>query len=232
MRRNNGTLNFHISPNCEIGYLFGREARYKKILGTKLKALKGKGQGRPQYDKRMVQTLLLLLLSVYVGYSVTSAKEGDGGAYYYANWCNQHELEYLDDRLCQKVFPSYTSSDSRSFTCSVSPTSRSSAEAMGYVPEAPFSAASRVDTSTLLHHVSEKLHESVRLCMSLVRRVVAQEGVGGQDDVQLYTKYVCLGEASVSDAYETWSSSKVFAAAFAAGELRSARTRSEARQEG
>ncbi len=29
--------------------------------------------------------------------------------YYYEHWCNQHDLQYLDDALCQKQFPSTSS---------------------------------------------------------------------------------------------------------------------------
>jgi len=37
---------------------------------------------------------------------------------------------------------------------------------------------------------------------------------------RLYNKYFCAGEKSKSQAYETWSSSKIFAMANAAGHLR------------
>ena len=83
-----------------------------------------------------------------------------------------------------------------------------------------------VDTQTLAALLSP-LDLSVRLCAILIKRVNVS------NSIQIFSKYLCAGDQSVFDLYQTWyiyrsslyfilclrSSSKIFAMANAAGKL-------------
>jgi len=133
--------------------------------------------------------------------------------YYYNNWCGG-DLQYLDDANCIKAFPS---SVDREWTCQLGAAGLTEDDCVsrGYTADAPFSAATVVDTDTLLNIVPEGLE--VNICAILTLRVIQGDY---SSTPKLYNKYYCLGEESVVDSYETWSSSKVYAAAQAGGELR------------
>jgi hypothetical protein len=58
-------------------------------------------------------------------------------------------------------------------------------------------------------------------CVILTKRVrMTGDSAAETGSVQLFNKYFCAGEASSNGVYETWSSSKIFAMANAAGHLR------------
>lgn len=63
-----------------------------------------------------------------------------------------------------------------------------------------------VDTTTLPKFITN----GVNLCLIVTRRV----------NGKMYHKYFCNGAVSSSEPHETWSSSKIFAIANAAGHLR------------
>ena len=124
--------------------------------------------------------------------------------YYYSHWCGG-SLTYLDDHSCQKKFPS---SYNRDWQCPVEVLSSPPA---GYSLDSTLDAVS-VDTSTLGSIVTS----GANLCLILTKRVKADES----SEVRLYNKYYCAGNASATEKWETWSSSKIFAMANAAGHLR------------
>lgn len=85
--------------------------------------------------------------------------------------------------------------------------------ASGYAPDQTL-ATVKVDTEQLANIVTN----GANLCVILTKRVATDAGT------QLYNKYLCAGEYSRDTIYETWSSSKIFAIANAAGHLRSNET--------
>lgn len=156
--------------------------------------------------------LILLVLSMLHGIS--------NGEYYYENWCAQHDLTYLDDSKCQKLFPSLPTSGlvDTAFQCSanvnvLTPEEQEGLLAKGYLPETSLDQLSIIDSESLANIISS----NVNLCMIVTKRVV----VSDTNEVKLYNKYFCNGVQSVQDSFETWSSSKVFAMANAAGHMRS-----------
>lgn len=66
-----------------------------------------------------------------------------------------------------------------------------------------------VDTTSLAPYVTN----GANLCLIVTKRVQSTT----QKTPQLYNKYFCAGDVSKLQAYETWSSSKIFAMANAAG---------------
>jgi len=173
-------------------------------------------------DKRSIDTYfimiffsflrsLIALISIHCLVILTSGS--DGSEWYYENWCGG-PLQYLDDSYCAKIFPSSDSGatiDYRDWSCQIPP---SSTVPEGFQAEIPFLDIS-VDNTTLASIVSD---EDVNLCVILTQRVVNASSATG---VSLYNKYMCAGSRSRDVAYETWSSSKVFAMVNAAGRLRS-----------
>jgi hypothetical protein len=135
----------------------------------------------------------------------------NNNVYYYQNWCGG-SLQYLDDALCAKSFPS---SYDRDWKCPVpvvvntSSTVKNLLDA-GYIPDQTLSDVS-IDTNTL----GKIITNGANLCVILSKRVDV-----GEATPQLYNKYFCAGEYSASEVYETWSSSKIFAIANAGGHLR------------
>ena len=117
--------------------------------------------------------------------------------FYYENWCGG-ELEFLDDSQCVKQFPT---NNARDFHCPISTQASDLPE--GYQPDQPFS---RIEV-----HPLSIVSNGADACVILTRRV---DGVP-------YNKYFCT---TPRGAYETWSSSKIFAMANAAGTLRGRET--------
>lgn len=137
-----------------------------------------------------------------------AGSEGDSSNWYYDNWCAAHGLEYLDDAKCAKVFPS--SFDRNQWSCPITYDVDSLPE--GFALDKPLSSVD-VDTETLGNVVTN----GASICAIVTKRV--QSSVDS-DAVKLYHKYYCAGEYSRDAASETWSSSKIFAMANAAGHLR------------
>ena len=139
---------------------------------------------------------------------VASATPRAGNPYYYAHWCGQEKyaLTLLDDRECQKVFPSNAS---RTMTCDAAADALSEEQlrARGYAREAPLPDVA-VDEAVLAARAPAT--RDVSVCVVLVERAT-----GGDT----WYRYLC-GEGDAARAAETWSSSKMFAAANAAGRLR------------
>lgn len=152
---------------------------------------------------------------------VSAESSSNGASYYYEHWCDGHKLTYLDDSECTKIFPS---SYDRDFSCDVSVAEESSIGelvGMGFVKDQPLSSltAENIDVETL---PMLGLDPDVRACVVLTKRVQSE----------LYHKYLCNGADSRDGAHETWSSSKPFAVAQAAGNLRSNKSESDCHQVG
>jgi hypothetical protein len=134
--------------------------------------------------------------------------------WYYNQWCGRGDLEYLDDAYCNKIFPS--SYPDRSWTCPVQgKRSLDELREMGYARDMPLADVD-VDTETLAKFVDD---DDINACIILTKRLPWMEG-SEQSGTSLHNKYYCLADRSASDAVETWSSSKIFAIANAAGHLR------------
>ena len=138
---------------------------------------------------------------------VASATPRAGNPYYYAHWCGQEKyaLTLLDDRECQKIFPSNAS---RAMTCAASDAlSEEQLLARGYAREAPLPDVV-VDEAVLAARAPAT--RDVSVCVVLVERATGGDA---------WYRYLC-GEGDAARAAETWSSSKMFAAANAGGRLR------------
>ena len=138
---------------------------------------------------------------------------------YYDNWCG-HGLQYLDDAKCAKKFPNIPD---RNWICPIAAyTDIPSVD--GYVSDSDvtldkgyqYMQKLPVDTTSLSPFVTN----GANLCLIVTKRVTLE----GQNTHTLYNKYFCAGEASRINSYETWSSSKIFAMANAAGHLRTNET--------
>lgn len=150
-------------------------------------------------------SLLLYSAALYLGYFLTPVYSQ--AEWYYDHWCGLEDFEYLLDCDCNKIFP--TSFD-RDWQCEV-PVLSTPPE--GYQKDSAYNELN-VDITTLAGIITDP---DVRLCMVLTKRVKdAETGI-----VSLYNKHMCVGNESKTEAYETWSSSKIFAMANAAGRLRS-----------
>lgn len=171
--------------------------------------------------------ITLAFLAFVFGLSLQSSTPSTQGAsYYYEHWCDGHNLKYLDDSQCAKVFPS---SYDREFTCDVSVASPGSLEklsSMGFAKEQPLSSmtASQIDVSTL---PAIGVSPNVRACVVVTKRIQSESG-----GIELYNKFLCNGVDSRDGAHETWSSSKPYAIAQAAGNLRSNASESDCHQLG
>ena len=131
--------------------------------------------------------------------------------WYFDNWCNNEgksSLEYLDDSKCVKAFPS--SFDRNSWSC---PITYDEDNTVGFDLDRALSHAN-IDIDSLGNMVTNGAH----VCAIITRRV------GTGPEMKLYHKYYCAGDSSRDDATETWSSSKIFAMANAAGHLRTEET--------
>ena len=151
--------------------------------------------------ERMRPNQLLAFALVPVLITVTASDVLDTtkrNSFYFEHWCGG-DLEYLDDSKCVKKFPT---NNARDFHCPISTQTTADLPA-GYQPDQPFS---RIDV-----HPLSVVTNGADACVILTRRV---DGVP-------YNKYYCTPQSS---AYETWSSSKIFAMANAAGTLRGRET--------
>jgi hypothetical protein len=83
----------------------------------------------------------------------------------------------------------------------------------GYVPETSLDQLASIDSDSFEKIISS----NVNFCMIVTKRVNNDKN----KQAKLYNKYFCNGEKSVQDSFETWSSSKPFAMANAAGHMRS-----------
>ena len=117
--------------------------------------------------------------------------------YYYSNWCGRG-TEFLNDRKCAKVFPSAPAGE-----CSVAAYESEDDLPEGYLADGPLSLAN-IDT------LSKIVTNGANLCVILTKRVKGSQ--------KLFNRYYCTGGDTLS--HETWSSSKIFAMANAAGSLR------------
>eukprot|EP00605_Chrysophyceae_sp_TOSAG23-4_P001557 GSChrysophyteH1.ASY1.ANO1.1708.1 assembled CDS len=145
--------------------------------------------------------------------------------WYYDNWCNNEgmkSLQYLDDSLCAKKFPRSSSgflNIDREWVCSDQQSSTHNITSLlerGYQVDAPLGPQTKVDTTSLLPFMQGivKAPSQLQLCLIVTKRVEQEKSP------LLLHKYFCFGDSSALNAHETWSSSKIFAIANAAGALR------------
>jgi hypothetical protein len=159
---------------------------------------------------------IVFIYIVSLAFTVNSTVSFSSNDWYNENWCGG-ELQYLDDRDCVKKFPG---DFSRHWACPIS-VSATPPAVDGYVSDKDFTTDNGyqymeklpVDTTSLSPFVTN----GVNLCLVVTRRV------GGKVP-SLYNKYFCADESSKTQAFETWSSSKIFAMANAAGHLRTNET--------
>jgi hypothetical protein len=131
-------------------------------------------------------------------------------------------LEYLDDALCAKKFPS---SYDREWRCPVL-FDEAAGDLEGFVEaDTPLSEVN-VDISSLASIVDPL---EANICLIVLRRVTGAEGKSSRvmsKSVLLplsaspWSRYLCNSADSRDAPYETWSSSKIFAMANAAGKMR------------
>ena len=167
-----------------------------------------------------VVVALVLLSSCVIG--------GNTSSYYYKHWCGSR-LQYLDDKYCMKLFPSNSHSQSqREWKCPIPSIDSTPA---GFQPEVDFNEIN-VDTSTLSGIISTpqsilqqpNLAADLNLCMVITKRVASKSQLDSDSNTNspsVVNKYLCYGEHSKVEPYETWSSSKIYALANAAGKLHS-----------
>lgn len=124
-----------------------------------------------------------------------------GPDWYCNHWCGG-DLEYLDDSKCVKVFPSTYDRDWTSplRVSAIPPASEGWSQDTGSF--ADFSINNTALTS---------LAGDANVCAILIRRV--------EGDPAPYFRFLC-SEGDDVNAYETWSSSKIYAASNAAGHIR------------
>jgi len=135
-----------------------------------------------------------------------SPTSGNGdSAWYYKNWCGHPgALQYLDDGLCAKVFPSNFTRDFKCPNVYQTIPSTYSKDLVASLPE----RNNWVNESAF---TNIPYANQVELAMILVKR-----DLNGRP----YFHYVSNGRQA--NAYETWSSSKVFVVASAAGAMETA----------
>lgn len=148
-----------------------------------------------------------LICIIYVALVASTAGKANENSYYYQHWCGQGALEYLDDQKCQKFFPS---SFTRDWRCDMGddlqPEQIKSLLDAGFVEDGKPLSDIKVDVDKL----SSIVTSGANLCLIVSKR----------SGSTIYNKYFCAGERSASEAFETWSSSKIFAMANAASHLR------------
>jgi len=145
-------------------------------------------------------------------YFVSLTDATSGTSFYYQDWCGG-ELAYLDDSNCAKRFPS---SYDRDFSCPIlSSLTSDQLVANGYTPDTNNLSKLKINTAELDKLVTAK----VNVCLALTKRIKNSQGA-----IELYNKYFCNSN-SATLASETWSNSKIFAIADAAGHLRKEETK-------
>eukprot|EP01038_Epipyxis_sp_PR26KG_P011422 gene11422-15306_t len=138
--------------------------------------------------------------------SVNSKKIKElSSTWYIDEWCG-HGLQYLDDSKCAKSFPS---DFNRDWQC---PIPYKSTPSKDYQIDNQINNVN-VDLSSLDEVI---LDNDVNLCVIVTQRVMNPN----TNKIDLYNKYLCAGDRSMSVPFETWSSSKIFAMMNAAGHLR------------
>ena len=165
---------------------------------------------------------MLLVINLLFFYFILLASKvySEGSDYYYEYWCNGHHLQYLDDSFCQKVFPS---NYNRDFQCKKQYNNIIDFKNLpsGYHKyqgiNEDFINKNYVDVDTLTKIIPDSAKD-VRLCLTLSKHVRNNDNIDNDD---LYVKYYCNGNDSLYNAHETWSSSKIYAIAAAASQLRS-----------
>lgn len=162
--------------------------------------------------------MLLLLLSLSLLILCDSIND-----YYYNNWCGG-SLKYLDDSDCIKVFPS---NNNRQLTCNtnildgkIDSDNEKIASLLnqGYY----YDTQKLSDVSVDVNKLSSIVTNDANICVIITKRISNYNN--NDDNIQLINKYYCAGNHSRDDAFETWSSSKIFAIANGAGRLRSNET--------
>jgi hypothetical protein len=121
--------------------------------------------------------------------------------YHDSHWCGRGNLRYLEDADCVKVFPSRFAR-TPSAACPVS----ASGVDDSWQPDTGHLADFSVNTTALT-----ELGLASNVCVTLVRRPVT----GG-----VFYRHLCGSHDDTDDhAFETWSSSKIYAIANAGGHL-------------
>ena len=155
------------------------------------------------------------------------------------------QSSHADDSTCAKFFPLPAASQGRGHTGASSGSSSARASsainrnwectnpasktynatallALGYQFDAKLGPHTAVDLTSLLPHVppgdEANPAGTVNVCLIVTKRVLSAASAGAEP-VPMH-KYFCNGPESALNAHETWSSSKVFAIANAAGALR------------
>eukprot|EP01035_Chromulina_nebulosa_P040113 gene40113-54233_t len=157
-----------------------------------------------------ISYILFTALGLFCVLSEADSLLGDS-EWYYKHWCGG-SLQYLDDSLCAKKFPS-TVKDVSSFVCDATLSEEAPTLDSGFVLNGDFNNIT-VDIDSLDPIVTDT---DVNICVIVTKRVSQPKGL----KPLLYNKYLCAGSRSANVAFETWSSSKIFAMANAAGHLRS-----------
>lgn len=147
----------------------------------------------------------VIVTVVMIGTRGGTASLPSPSSYYYDHWCGG-ELQYLDDSQCAKIFPFTVD---REWICPITAFKIEIGD--GYLPDAPLPSVP-IDTESLESVVTDP--EDIDLCIILTKRELSSS------KTKLLNKYFCLGNSSVREPYETWSSSKIYAVANAAGRMR------------
>jgi hypothetical protein len=138
---------------------------------------------------------------------VPSTEDVNSAPNYYVNshWCGGSE-EYLSDSKCVKVFPSSFSRDwvSPLWASIIPPANEGWAMDTGNFEDI------HVNTTAL----NEYLQGEANLCLILIKR-----WKGPSPSAGVYFKYYC-SEGDTTNAYQPWSSTKIYAAANAGGHIR------------
>lgn len=155
--------------------------------------------------------LVIILVEMKPQFQTKSNISNLNSSYYFSHWCGKG-LEILEDASCKKIFPS---SFSRNFSCPIYSFENYNLPSNGYYSEDIGLENIQIDSTTL----SSIINVSINLCMILTKRVRSIESATGKVTTKLFNKYFCYQNSSTF-ASETWSSSKIFAMANAAGHLR------------
>jgi len=173
------------------------------------------------FEVILVKMLKLQILLSLVSILLTICKCNN--EYYYKNWCGSG-LQYLDDSQCAKVFPT---TNNRDMSCNTNILDGSNSNdndkilsllKNDYYYDIQKLSDVNVDVNTL----SSIVTSDANVCVILTKRIKNYNN--NDNKIELLNKYYCAGNHSRDDAWETWSSSKIFAMANGAGRLRSNET--------
>eukprot|EP00039_Didymoeca_costata_P006844 m.93937 g.93937 ORF g.93937 m.93937 type:complete len:447 (+) comp13421_c0_seq1:203-1543(+) len=156
---------------------------------------------------QLKHSFLFFLFSIPCTISVNDVNNSgeSSNPMYYKFWCGHKDgLQYLDDALCAKIFPS--TPINREFVCP----SISSNIPTGYSPEVSGGLSHVNVNTTLLDSIG--IPSSVNLALILIRRSAPSEQTQlletNEKTASVYYKY--LGNSRFNEPAETWSSSKIF----------------------